>query len=253
VTALPTTIALPVWVVANLWEWEGHGQPHPIVGYDEYWTPPEERARFRTAVMAALRTQGLAHDGALVDELRDALWVLANAEHECYGCLYDRSGDDRWVLVAAADGRAVRFTRDDRIATVEVAPADAVAAGCVELLPDVAPARFPVLTVRESDYLPREDVNILVPPGVARLRELTSGARTGVHEFMVAARVGPAGTRVCGRPVTVLDLAERGRVVCRYVTVAGESHIRCLPGDSASLIATLGEVRAELSTSEGKR
>lgn len=255
-TAVSPAVALPAWVVANLWEWEGHGRPHPIVGYDEYWTPPEARERFRVAVMATLQEEGLAHDGVLVDELRDALWVLANAEYECYCCQFDSTGADGRVLVAAAQGRAVRFVRDDRMSTVEFTPADAVASSCVELLPDVAPARFPALRARVSDYLPRDDdFTVVNQPGqVTQLREQTSGARTGVHEFNVAIRAGIGGTRVASRPMTVLDLVERGRVACYYTTPGNdEPHIVCVPGDSANLVTALGEMRAELSRREGIR
>jgi len=252
-TALSPAIALPAWAVANLWEWEGHGPPHPIVGYDEHWTPPEARDEFQSAVMATLREEGLAHDGVLVDELRDALWVLANAEHECYGRMFDRTGTDRRVLVAAADGRAVRFTRDDRMATLEFTPADTIAESCVQPLPDVPPARFQTLSVRESDYRPSADeMTVVVQPSATRLRELTSGTRTGMHEFIVATRAG--GSRVSSRPMTVLDLVERGRVACYYTTPGNDvPHIACVPGDPANLVSALGVIRAELSKPEGTR
>lgn len=253
-TVSSTAVALPGWVVVKLWEWAGHGRPHPVVGGDEHWTPPSERRQLETAVMATLEEQGLAHDQVLLPPLRDALWVLANAERECHGWLYDVSGDTGRVLVASADGRAVRYLAYGGMADMAVLePLSAVdvARGCVAVLPQVKPARIRPLHAREADCLTSpSEVQILVKPGAAdprsRLKELTSGSRTGVHRLHAAVRRD--GERHTGPPVTVLDIADRGRVALYRTTPPhDEPQLHCVAGDPAALVAALAASHSELS------
>lgn len=253
-TVLSTAVALPGWVVVKLWEWAGHGRPHPVIGGDEHWTPPSARRQLENDVMTMLEEQGLARDQHLLPPLRDAMWVLANAERECYGRLYDASGDTGRVLVAAADGRAVRYlafgdTAD--MAVLEPLPAEDVARGCVEILPQFPPARIRPLHAREADCLnsPAEE-QIVIKPGAAsprsKLKELTSGDRTGVHRLHAAVRRD--GERVTGAPVTVLDIADRGRVALYRTTPPhDEPQLHCVAGDPAALVAALAETHSELS------
>lgn len=253
-TVLSTAVTLPAWVVVKLWEWEGHGTPHPVVGGDEHWTPPSGRRQLETDVMTTLEELGLAHDQRLQQPLRDALRVLANAERECHGRMYDASGDTARVLVAAAGGRAVRYLAYGGMAgmaVLEPVPAEDVALRCVDVLPQFEPARIRPLHAREADCLNSPgEVQVLVKPGSAdprtRLKELTSGKRTGLHRLYAAVRRD--GERVTGPPVTVLDIADRGRVALYRTTPPhDEPQLHCVAGDPAALVAALAEAGTELS------
>lgn len=253
-TVLSTAVALPAWVIVKLWEWAGHGKPHPVVGGDEHWTPPSARRQLEAAVMATLEEQGLAHDQVLLPPVRDALWVLANAERECHGWLYDASGDTGRVLVASAGGRTVRYLAyggESDMAVLEPLPAEDIARGCVTVLPRVEPARIRPLHAREADCLTSPtEMRILIKPGAAdprrTLKELTSGSRTGIHRLHAAVRSD--GERRVGPPVTVLDIADRGRVALyRTTPPQDEPQLHCLAGDPAALVGALAASHSELS------
>ena len=130
----------------------------------------------------------------------------------------------------------------------EVSPA---AGALVDVLPEVAPAEIPEIIVPESEYTKRRhatpeqyefqmDTRSQRPSPAARVRKLMNAPSTGMHQLYSADR-DRSGQRRRRTPVTVIDLAEGGRILTYVVRPPnGEPMLHCAPGTRQALLRALG-------------
>lgn len=237
-------VLLPRITVIKLWEWAGY-PPHDVVGVNEYWQTPAADQRLEQEIYADLQRRGLSDGQAPSAALSGTLEVLAKAEAECHGWISDvRSGQNGGVLVAEYAGHAVRLVRDDETVRIDPIPVGEVAEHTVQALPSVPPAQMDSFIVDvPKDAGGDEPYEVQVkkassrPSEQARLRQLQKGPHTGVHELYVVARVN--GGERTSEPLTVLDLADGGRVLVTHTVDRGEKRLSCMPGTFTNLVGEI--------------
>lgn len=244
-----SAIVLPRYAFVKVWEWGGYGKPHPVVGADDMWLNDAAKNVLQGEVDGLLQKVGVAVNGVPTPEFRRKLAVLARAERECYGWI-SQHGEAGAVLVAAVGGEAVRVVRDDKVVVLDQVRADDLAGALVDVLPDVKSAEIGDIAIPASQYsekrppVPEEyefqmsTRNRRPDPG-ARVRALLNAPRAGMHQLYVAGR-DRVGQRRRGRPVTVIDLVEGGRVVTYVVRPPNsEPVLHCRPGTRHALLGAL--------------
>lgn len=250
-------VALPRLALIKLWEWEGFGQPHPVVGGDDYWMSPEAAGRLEGAVYAELEERELASGGHLAPEFRDTLRVLAYGSERYFGWISDlEAGTTGGALVAALGDDAVRLVRDGDYIGLERIYPDQLAEYLVDSLPYLEPAAIDPITAPRS-AMPRpggadDDYEVEVtassrgPSPAARLKKLLRARRSGVHQ-LYAGRLPGTGAAVNSRPLTAIDLAGEGRILT-YVDFPPdeEPQVSCVPGDWDTLVGALLSAYGEL-------
>lgn len=244
-------IALPRIALTMLWEWEGLGEPHPVVGTNGTWLSEQSKAALEEGIFAELAKQDMASGRHLAPELRETLRVLASASHEIYAWVADIAGGDSGaIMVAALGADAVRLMRDERAVLLDPIAPNRLAEHFVEALPDVDAAKISPITVPKSSYSPErapveeDDFEFQLqsdyaPPNPSdQLAELMRHKRTAEHKIYVARRNG--GTRLRSEGLTAIDLAGKGRVLT-YLTRPddGEQQIHCVPASDTELVARL--------------
>ncbi|QFU85861.1 ESX secretion-associated protein EspG [Amycolatopsis sp. YIM 10] len=224
---LTQPIVLPLAAFRQAWKWQRLGPLHPVIGIEERWADTDTQRDLENRVLDGLNRAGLARNGVLSRHFKDVLKVLAEADREFYGWvgLVD-SGNSAGVLVATDEfGSAVRVFRDDTHIRLDNAEFGAPERCLVDSLPRVPPARVPELRVPKSD--------------TAAVTELTSSRRTGVHKLH-AARPDRGGSRRRSAPLTVLDLAGRGRVMTFVTEDKGaEPQVNCASGTPEAMVRHL--------------
>lgn len=242
-------IVLPRYAFIKAWEWGGYGKPHPVAGADDLWVDDSAKQLLRREVDGLLEKAGAAVNGTPTPEFRRKLAILARAERECYGWI-SHHGESGAALVAAAGGEAVRLVRDDKVVVVDPVPADDLAGALVEVLPAAASADIGAMAVPASRYFEerparREDYELTLesrydrPDPAARVQALMNAPRSGTHQLYTAAR-DRTGQRRRTRPVTVIDLAEAGRILtCVEQPPNAEPVLNCVPGTRRALLAAL--------------
>ncbi len=251
-------MVLPRLVFVKTWEREGFGQPHPIVGVDDYWLNAEAKRLLWKGVDEALAEAGVADNGLLSPEFRRMISVLAAGECEFYAWSSDtRSGETGAVLVSMRGRDAVRLIRDDDVVLVDRIPANRLPERFLQVLPAVEGADLAPIKVPKSAYSDR-------PPGKAehydleietryaeaapgeRLRELMRAERTGLHQMYAAVR-DRRGRRWRSSPLSAIDLAESGRILT-FVSEPpnAEPEINCVSGTWSALVRTLDATRIAL-------
>ncbi|MGA6165508.1 ESX secretion-associated protein EspG [Amycolatopsis magusensis] len=224
---VPRPIVLPLAVFRQAWKWQGLGPLHPVIGIEERWADTDTQRDLENRILDGLTRAGLARNGVLSRHFKDVLKVLAEADREFYGWvgLVD-SGRSAGVLVATDEfGSAVRVFRDDAHLRLDQADFDAPERSLVDSLPRVPPAPVPELRV------PRSKADAVT--------EVTRTRRTGVHKLH-AARPDRGGSRRRSAPLTVLDLAGRGRVMTFVTEGKGaEPQLTCAPGGPEALVRHL--------------
>lgn len=200
-------------------------------------------------VDSLLERAGAAVNGVPVPEFRSTLAVLARADRECYGWV-SRYGETGAALVAAIGGEAVRVMRDDTVVVLDPVRADDLAGGLVDVLPRADGAEIGEIAIPESQYSERRppaaeeyefrmDSRNRRPDPAARVRTLLNAPRAGMHQLYAAER-DRSGQRRRGRPITVIDLVEGGRILT-YVGQPpnGEPVLHCVPGTRHAIVSTL--------------
>jgi hypothetical protein len=252
------TLLLPKAAFLTAWKWAGYGRPHAVIGADEIWLDPETRRKLEDKVLDTLTKLGLAADGTLTRDFRDTLAVFARSTRRYYAWVGDiDSGQTGGVLVAARGEDAVRLLREDKLVRIDPVHPGRMAEVLVDSLPDTPPASIDEITMPVSAYATRErqslEEMIYDPPqgdvsegGVRRLRELMAGQRSGAHQ-LYASITGEAGVRR-SKPLTALDIIDRGRVLTFRSTRPGEgSHICCMAGSRHNIVNSLNATLAALS------
>ncbi|AXB45559.1 ESX secretion-associated protein EspG [Amycolatopsis albispora] len=224
---LPRPIVLPLAAFRQAWKWQRLGPLHPVIGIEERWADSDTQRDLENRIADGLNRAGLARNGVPSKHFKEVLAVLAEADREFYGWvgLVD-SGNTAGVLVATDEfGSAVRVFRDDTHLRLDHAEFDAPERCLVDSLPRVPPARVPELRVPKS----RQDA----------VTEVTGSRRTGVHKLH-AARPDRGGSRRRSSPLTVLDLAGRGRVMTFVTEEKGaEPQVSCVPGTPEAMVRQL--------------
>ncbi|GLY64297.1 ESX secretion-associated protein EspG [Amycolatopsis taiwanensis] len=241
------TVVLPRYAFIRAWELAGYGKPHPVVGVDDLWLNDVAKTMMQREVDRLLDQAGVGVNGVPTPEFRRKLAVLARAEREYCGWI-SRQGETGAALVAAIGGEAVRVVRDDKVVVVDSVRADDLAGALVDALPNVDSAEIGEISAPVSRYTeqpgPEEyefemDTRDQPPDPAALVRAVMNAPRAGMHQLS-AARRDRNGQRRRGRPITVIDLAEGGRILTYVVQPPnGEPVLRCVPGTRHALLTVL--------------
>lgn len=250
---MPRRVVLPQLVFLQCWEWEGHGQPHPVVGMNDYWADHDDVSRFQARALDVLGELGLAASGTLTEDFRRALGVLASGGQQYSGWFGDvTNAESGGALVSICGDEAILLRREDKLIQLDSVTPQRPVEALLGLLPDVAPARFEPISIPKSQYEPTpaatsESYQFDMATGydtvspADRLRQLVGGQRSGVHQFYATS----AGRR--SAPLSVLDVIGEGRVLT-YVSqpAGGEPNITAIPGSTRNLAESLYGARPPL-------
>lgn len=241
------TVVLPRYAFIRAWELGGYGKPHPVIGADDLWLNDAAKTVLQREVDSLLDKAGVAVNGVPTPEFRRKLAVLARAEKECYGWI-SWQGETGAALTAAIGGEAVRVVRDEKVATIDSVEADDLAGALVDVLPNVDSAKIGEISIPASQYTrqpgPEEyefemDTRNQRSDPAALVRAIMNAPRAGMHQLSAAGR-DRSGQRRRGRPVTVIDLADGGRILTYVVEPPnGEPVLHCVPGTRRALISAL--------------
>ncbi|MET7993102.1 ESX secretion-associated protein EspG [Amycolatopsis sp. NPDC005232] len=245
---LADPVTLPRLALAQAWEWERVGPPHPVIGMVDVWLEDDVVGRFEDLTRQVLAEPGfydLRRD-RFVGEFRDLLLATANAESECY-CFSSTSDGQTTATLAVPAGRsAVRYTVDGDRVTLSKFPRHKLVAAVVESLPECPPADIHPFSVARPAYESRDDSeaysldttsDYTVPDSAERLRTLMTARRIGGHQLYVASRVGRV--RSTSMPLTAVDTAEYGRVLTYLQDRPDGEEITCGPGSAYYVTQTL--------------
>jgi hypothetical protein len=196
------------------WEYTGLTRLPVVVSADDTYATAEFAAERERRAMAKFAELGFATaDGQLTKQFRATLELLAAPARECYSwsAFAANPENDGAFFVAAAGSDAVRLITDYQSIQLDpVDPRDLVSA-LVEALPEYPPLRMRPLIV-PTEYLDGEgDPLSELSSQADQLRHLMRTERAGVHKIHAA--TGNGDHRVHSAPLTVYDLAGRGRVV----------------------------------------
>lgn len=243
------TVVLPRYAFVKAWEWGGYGKPHPVIGADDMWLDDRAKAVLQREVEGLLDKAGVAVNGVPTPEFRRKLAVLARAERECYGWI-SRDGETGAVLVAAVGGEAVRVVRDDKAVVLDPVQTGDLAGALVDVLPNARSAEIGEIAIPASqfsagrppaseEYEFQMDTRSRPADPAELVRQLMSARRTGMHQLYAAGR-DRNGQRRRGRPVTLIDLADGGRILT-YVRQPpnGQPMLHCAPGTRQAVLNAL--------------
>lgn len=242
-------ILLPRYAFVKAWEWGGYGEPHPVIGPGDLWLDDTAKTVLQREVDGLLEKAGVAADGVLRPEFRRMLAVLAHAERECYGWI-SRHGQTGAAMVATAGGEVVRAVRDAKVVIVDRVHAGDAPGALVDVLPGVIAAAISEVTIPAARYSSRrppvaDEYEFAMQTRTRRadpviwLHELVNAPRSGTHQLYSAGR-DRTGQRRRGRPITVIDLVETGRILT-YLRQPPDSEpvLHCAPGSRSALTSLL--------------
>ncbi|WP_085978661.1 ESX secretion-associated protein EspG [Saccharomonospora xinjiangensis] len=235
---LTRPVALPRALLLHLWELEGLGDPHPLLGASDLYLPQDQRGEFTRRCFRELGRLGLAREDMLTREFRVALRIVASPGRElyCWSTYSDAEERDRKFLVASAGGDAVAMqVKDESVTIVPIAERHLVEAFLGEL-PEFPPAPVPELhTTRQAFDVRAENHDMFaaeLTPEMEFERRLKA-PREAVHQ--VYAGGTPDGRYRRSEPLSVIDLREEGRIL---VFADGQQNLHSLPGTPANLAKT---------------
>ncbi|WP_370948824.1 ESX secretion-associated protein EspG [Amycolatopsis sp. cg5] len=239
-------VRIPKLAFHLIWDLADLGEPHPVVGTNNYYMTSEFQAEMEVRALGRLAQLGLASDGLVDRRLNGTLRAIAECDSQFYAwsTFHDRD-DSGAILLAAAGPDAVRLITDHEIVQLEPISPSRLAEQFVATLPDVPGAGIRPMAVSRAAYGPR-DFDAQDPLAEARvsgsaeyLRELMRAERDAVHQLYVAVR-DRAGARRRSLPLSAIDLADEGRVLT-YLTDSddGEEEINLVSGTSRKLVAVL--------------
>ncbi|WP_345390117.1 ESX secretion-associated protein EspG [Amycolatopsis samaneae] len=245
---LDRPVRMPRLAFLVAWQLEELGEPHPVIGPNNYYMTDEFRTTLRQRSLDGLARLGLASaGGVLTPDFRQTLTTIARPGREFYSWsnFPDRSEDDGAILVAALGHDAVRLITDQRTVRLDPVPAERLCEHFVETLPDVPGADVRPLHVAATDFADpggrREDDPFAEPDREAeRLWEIMRADRDAAHQLYAAARDG-SGARNRSLPISAVDLTARGRVLT-YLDrdERGGRRINLFPGNRENLLTSLG-------------
>ncbi|EHY88830.1 ESX secretion-associated protein EspG [Saccharomonospora azurea] len=237
-TVLSRPIALPRAMLLHVWELEGLGDPHPVLGASDLYVPQAERGEFTCRCFRELAGLGLAREDLLTRDFRVVLRILASPSRElyCWSTYVDDPGRDRKFLVAAAGGDAVAMqVRGEAVAIVPIEERRLVEEFVSEL-PDFPPAPVSDLrTTRQAFDVRAENHDMFaadLSPEMELERQLKA-PREAVHQ--VYAGTTSDGRPLRSRPLSVIDIRDEGRIC---VFADGQQNLYRLSGTPANLART---------------
>jgi hypothetical protein len=245
---LTDPVTLPRLALAQAWEWERIGPPHPVIGVVDVWLEDEVVVRFEDLIRQVLAEPGFydLRKDRFVGEFRDLLLATANAESECYCFSSTNDGHSTATLAVPVGPSAIRYTVVGDRATLSKVPRHRLVSAVVESLPECQPADIHPFSVARSAYESRDDSetysldttsDYTVPDSAEQLRTLITARRIGSHQFYVASRAGR--TRATSMPLTAVDTAGYGRVLTYLQDGPDGEAITCGPGSPGYIVQTL--------------
>lgn len=224
-------------LLLRIWEIEGLGDTHPVLGARTKYIPRDMVGETTSACFRVLEELGLAQRDMLTREFRVALRVLASPTRDLY--CYSEIGGHRKVRFAAATAgnEAAAVQVDGDLVTIVSADENGLVDGFLSELPSFPPASIPELHTTREAFAQRDENNDMFAAKQSpekQLDKLMKTPRLGVHQVYVGCRTSEGGYR-SSKPFTVIDIRDRGRVVTFTDPDGG---IHCLPGDSATLTKT---------------
>jgi hypothetical protein len=198
------------------------GEMPPAFGTDlQHWTSVDGRRELEARTMAALGDLGLARNNRLNELWRSTVTVLAGAGREYYAFSNFVDGRACSVLVAAADGDAIRAIVDDNVVALEPIENKWFATALLDTLPDVPGALIRRTVAAQGD--------------LDAIDEVMRRPRRAVHQIYVARR-GSDGERCRSMPISAIDLEESGRVL---VYTDGDDNLVMIPGTAREFVLAL--------------
>jgi hypothetical protein len=249
VTVIDKPVRLPRLALLTAWDWERLGEPHPVLGENNYYMTDEFRADLQWRTHEMLTGLGLASGGVLTPRFRATLVTLARADRQFYSLTNfpRRSDDDGAILVAALGRDAVRLFTDDIVVQLDPVSADDLSGHFLDALPKAPAAAVRPMWVMKSVFDGVDDSSQSRPlvdnssrtSDVTRLRELMRADRDAVHQIYTAKR-GQSGERLRSLPLSAVDLTGQGRILT-YVNDDddGEQYINLFPGDRRNMLSAL--------------
>lgn len=231
-------VALPRTVLARLWELEGLGNPHPVVGVSDLYVPQDDRSQADARTFRALEELGIADGGLLTRNFRVALRLLASPDRElhCWSSHADDTSANRALGVFAAGGEAVAVQVRDDLVTFAPAEEPRLVDEFLGELPRVPAAQVRELHTSRAAYEQRDerrDVFAARPEPEQEIDNLMKAPRDAAHQVYAGATVDGRYRR--SKPFSVIDIRDRGRVVA---FADGQQNIHVLPGNPAQLART---------------
>ncbi|WP_329063502.1 ESX secretion-associated protein EspG [Amycolatopsis sp. NBC_01480] len=245
---LAEPVTVPRLALAQAWEWERVGAPHPVIGMVDVWLEDDIVGRFEDLTRQVLAEPGFydLRRGRFVGEFRDLLLATANAESECYCFSSTSDGQSTATLAVPAGRSAIRYIVDGDRVTLEKIPRHRLIRAVVESLTACAPADIRQFSVARSEYESSGDgeaysldttSDYTAPDSAEQLRTAMTARRIGGHQFYVASRTNRG--RVTSMPLTAVDTAEHGRFLTYLQDGPGGEEITCGPGSLDYITGTL--------------
>ncbi|GAA1251005.1 hypothetical protein GCM10009676_42230 [Prauserella halophila] len=231
-------VALPRLVLARLWELEGLGSAHPVLGVSEMYTPRDDRAEVDAGIFRGLEEVGIANGEMLTREFRVALRILASPERELY--CWSSHGDDpsrsRALAMSTAGGQAVAVQVHDDMVTIAHVDERRLVEEFVGELPQVPAAPVRELHTSRAAYEQRDerrDMFAARPGPEQELHKHMNAPREAAHQVYTGATVDGRYRR--SKPFSLVDIRGSGRIL---VFADGQQNIHLLPGSPANLART---------------
>jgi hypothetical protein len=253
---LTEPVTVPRLALAQAWEWERVGAPHPVIGMVDVWLEDDIVGRFEDLTRQVLAEPGFydLRKGRFVGEFRDLLLATANAESECYCFSSTSDGQSTATLAVPAGRSAIRYTVDGDRVTLEKIPRHLLIRTVVDNLPACPAADIRSFSVARSEYESGQsgeayDLDLTsdytTPDPVDQLRALMTARRIAGHQFYVAARVNRS--RSVSMPLTAIDTIGQGRVLIYLQDGQNGDEIACGPGSDDYISGTLESTFQALS------
>lgn len=235
VATLSRPIALPRVVLLHLWELEGLGDPHPLLGAADLYVPQGERGEFTRRCFHELACLGLADGDMLTREFRVVLRILASPGRElyCWSAYVDDPGRDRQFLVASAGGDAVAMQVQGE--AVAIVPVDErrLLEEFVGELPEFPPAPVPDLHTTRQAFDTRAENHDMFAASLSPEMELErqlKAPREAVHQVYAGGTSDGRYRR--SQPLSVIDIRDEGRIL---VFADAQQNLHRLSGTPANL------------------
>ncbi|AHI00053.1 ESX secretion-associated protein EspG [Kutzneria albida] len=231
-------LEIPVHVVDVVMRWEQVEQPHTVLAGEPRWYTPDEQRRVDRAALAELDARGLLDNGAVDEEFRAWMGVLARPSAEFYGWLTMPDGLVG-VLVASGPGLAVLAVREEETLWLRGMRPESLAETLVRQLPEVPPGRGRSINVAESEL----DAD---QPEATRLASLLAEPRSSVGQLCTAVRDELGRRHRTTRPLTYLDVTPDRPAHGRWMTQSHAGWVIAAPAGEQALVTRLNEMHREL-------
>ncbi|GAA1253628.1 ESX secretion-associated protein EspG [Prauserella halophila] len=233
---LTRPVVLPREILLHVWELEGLGETHPVLGARTKYVPMDLKGGTDRACFSALEQLGLAEGDTPTREFRVALRVLNSPVRDLY-CYSETAHGKLQFAAASGGGVTVGVQVDGDLVTLATTGEDELIDGFLSELPEFPPASVPPLHTTKQNFAQRDENHDMFAAKQSpekQLENVMKAPRLGVHQVYAGGRTSDGGYRN-SKPFTVVDIRDRGRVVT-FTDPDGGLH--CLPGDHGTLTNT---------------